>query len=246
MKTNQRNLHLELIPRRAAIPAPSTLRMWHLSKLATSSMEAREMLKFINSMAKLKANPTAHKFYSSFSSGNGKGGNIIDSFNNNELMIWLPSIIFDGSRDNTMNKTTDHDFHFTLKGILDELSLDKSSLYKLEYSLFLHTNDKSKGVVYYLAPDSGIESAMYDMDEVEWGKAMVVLHWLFIHFKFHGYSVIRSDLIDFDKVKDYDLYTSEVHKSLTDSIPSVNKNPKVGFIEFRKSALLKITKNSKY
>lgn len=40
MKTNKRNLYLELFPRRAAMPAPSTLRMQNRHKpLATSSSE---------------------------------------------------------------------------------------------------------------------------------------------------------------------------------------------------------------
>lgn len=53
------------------MPAQSTLRYLHLSKLATNSTpqgyEARQMLNFINTMNKAKANQK--KFYSSFSSG---------------------------------------------------------------------------------------------------------------------------------------------------------------------------------
>lgn len=44
-----------------AMPAPSTLRMLHLSKLATSSSEAREMLKLMNDMPKLKGNKKIKK-----------------------------------------------------------------------------------------------------------------------------------------------------------------------------------------
>jgi hypothetical protein len=77
MNSSKRNLHLELLPRRAAMPAPSTLRVQNLRKLDTSSSEAREMLKLMNDMPKLKGNQKI--FYSTGSSG--ERGNSSDSSN---------------------------------------------------------------------------------------------------------------------------------------------------------------------
>lgn len=55
-------------------PAPSTLFRMRLEKLATTSIEAREMLNLINTKGKLKANQK--KFYSSSPSGRVKNSKI--------------------------------------------------------------------------------------------------------------------------------------------------------------------------
>lgn len=65
-----------------AMPAPSTVRMQHLTKLAASSREAREMLNFINTMNKLNQTVSStKKFYSSFSGNRKKSKNKIHKVN---------------------------------------------------------------------------------------------------------------------------------------------------------------------
>ena len=50
-----------------AMPAPSTQRMMYLEKYYSTSVEARQMFNYLNTMQKL--NHKQKKFYSSFSSG---------------------------------------------------------------------------------------------------------------------------------------------------------------------------------
>ena len=80
-----------------AMPAPSTLRMQNLRKLATSSMEAREMLKFLNDMQKLKVNQK--NFYSSSLSGKVKNSKIWVDYNlfvNNDFENFKKELFYSG------------------------------------------------------------------------------------------------------------------------------------------------------
>lgn len=163
-------------------------------------------------------------------------------FKDNKLLVWLPSIIFDGNRDNSVNKTSDNDFDYELKALLGKLSLDNSFFYELKYSMFLHSNDKNKDLVYYLAPDSGFESAKNDLSHEEFYKWMVGAKLLYERFKYHGYYSFRTDRIDFIHFQDYISYISSVHTYLLNCIPSINKKRDEEFIEFRKSTLLTITR----
>ena len=76
-----------------AMPAPSTLRMQHLRKLATSSsnsgVEARQMLNFINTMGKLKANQK--NFYSSSTGPHSSGPQNTPKSNNKSK--WIEKVI---------------------------------------------------------------------------------------------------------------------------------------------------------
>ena len=80
------------------MPAPSTLRMQNLRKLATSSMEAREMLKFLNDMQKLKVNQK--NFYSS--SPHSSSNNSLDNNTSDKNIQNLSNIeLYTSNKQNT-------------------------------------------------------------------------------------------------------------------------------------------------
>ena len=87
-----------------------------------------------------------------------------DCFENNELLVWLPSIVWDGTTDNSINMTYDNDFRDNLKCVIEDLILDERFVYEFKYSMFFHTNDNNKDVVSYIAYDSGIEADINDDD----------------------------------------------------------------------------------
>ena len=60
---------------------------------------------------------------------------------NNQLLIWLPSIIFDGTRDNKVNRTANHSFHKVLEDILNNLSSENSNKFKYKLIKRLLTRD---------------------------------------------------------------------------------------------------------
>ena len=110
--------------------------------------------------------------------------------------------------DNKLNP----EFVKELAQILD--SLDKSYLYKLEYSLFLHTNDSNKKVEFFHPPFSGIVGD--DLSDF-FQKITYECN------KFHGYLVFKSDRID---LKDYDFsnYSSDVLNNLAAHVASINED----------------------
>lgn len=172
------------------------------------------------------------KFYSSFYSGDGKGGssdkNINSLFEDNKVVLWLPSLSI--SHDNDWSETKPNpDFLKLLVHNLD--GLDKSYLYKLEFSLFLHTDDREKEVVYLLAPDSGINpSKMCSNDMMNYLLAMKILY---ANYKYRGYHVFHSDTLDFDSIKSLNEYCHLIYKILVLQVTTVNETlDEDGFIEF--------------
>lgn len=141
---------------------------------------------------------------------------ISSAFKDNMLDIFLPSL---------HNKD---EFLKVLKGILDELSLEKN-LYRLEYSLFLHTNDGSKELKFYLAPDSGIDPSKLSSNEMM--NQMLGMKILYETFKYKGYHLFHSDLLDLELTKDFE-YINLVYNKLGMCVTQINEDlDKEGFIE---------------
>lgn len=172
------------------------------------------------------------------------GKYINDSFNNNnELIIWLPPIYTISYFKADSLGVCNPDFTKNTIDILNGLNKD-DYLYKFDFSLFLHTNDKNCKVDYYLSPNSGLPN--FDtVDGEEMMMYMMLGKALWHNFKYHGYHLYLSELLDLERIKQLDEYIDSIQESLLPTITSINEDGDTGFIEFKKSVLLKITRINK-
>lgn len=139
---------------------------------------------------------------------------------NKTKYVFLPSI---------ENETL---FLLKLNSQLESLS-SKSLDSKLDFCLFLHTNDSSKELEYLLSPDSGIENP--NPNDL---KLLLAYSILWKTFQFRGYDMCYS--VDF-KGDSIDKICKRVYHALSSHVVSVNEaTDNDGFIELKKSTLLKI------
>lgn len=163
-------------------------------------------------------------------------------FINNAFAIWLPSIIFNGSRPNNTNKTMDTDFHTALYHILVDLSLNTNYVYVLRYSMFIHTNDCSKPLITEVeAPDDGLKSYFHDYD-CDYVKLTEKQRHREIDYEFHGYCLFHIDLIDFNIRNDLVSYCKSLYPKFMTCILAHNIDTKTHEIDYRKSTYLTINR----
>lgn len=189
-------------------------------------------------------NSNQKNFYSSLSSGNRAGSNnrnINSSFIDDQLLLFLPPLCVSFPNDFSSNKSNEDEFVKVLVGILG--GLDKSYLYKLEYSLFSHTNSEDKKLVYYFPPISGLgdNKGLPPSKEVMF-KYALFQRITFENYKYHGYHVFKSDYIDLNKTNFSD-YSTDVFNYLEEDTTKNNEDLSLDlFIEFKKSSLLNLTR----
>lgn len=117
-----------------------------------------------------------------------------------------------------------------LKQLLE--SLPNGSCYKLDFCLFLHTNDSSKKLEYFLSPDSGIENPN--------DPSLFIAFSLFYKmYKLRGYEVCHSINVNVNN-DSINKICNSVYEALGSYVVSVNETlDRDGFIEFKKSTLVK-------
>jgi len=178
------------------------------------------------------------RFFSTEGKGKGKDMLHINTlFEKNSLDLWLPSIS-QNKVDETQRFMFNPKFIITLVNVLN--NLDKSYTYKLCFLLFLHTNDKDKEVTFLLPPESGIDPST-PMDEML--RVATGIDILYKMCDYRGYHVFHSNELDLELVKDFEKYVHHVLETLGRQVRNTNENLyEDGFIEFKKSVLLKITR----
>lgn len=155
--------------------------------------------------------------------------NISMHFKENILFIWLPPI------------SDKNEFLKSLEKILNLLNLDKNFFYKLEFSLFLHTNDSNKDVVFHLPP-SELDPSKLNIDNMR--KLTLAMSILYKQYNFRGYYIYHTEAINFPI--DFEYYLNNIYNGLGDSIISTNEDLDIdGFIEFNKYILLKVYRKKK-
>lgn len=216
--------------------------MLFLNKLHASMRINKGFNSHYLSNFKLNAVTNSAKYFSS--SNFQSGVNINDSFNNNnELITWLPPISTVNYFDADSLYEGNLEFADNLTDILNSVNKEYYK-YKFDFSLFLHTNDKNSKVDYYLAPDSGLPN-MDSIDQQEMMMNMMLGKALWHNFKYHGYHNYLSELTDLEIIKQLDEYINCVEEHLLATANLINECGDAGFIEFRKSVLLKITRINK-
>ena len=127
------------------------------------------------------------------------------------------------------NDELNHDFYIDLVGIL--YGLDKSYLYKLEYSLFLHTNDRDKKVKFLIPPVSGWGDHN-NLSNENMFKLALMNKITYENNEYHGYHVYKSDYIDLNSCNLFN-YSRDVFSYLSEHTISVNEDLSAdGFIDF--------------
>jgi hypothetical protein len=162
-------------------------------------------------------------------------------FQNNVLLLFLPSIHTQNSNLQARDRAAAKElFTDMLKDIINKLSLSKNYTYKLYFSLFLHTNDESKDLTYYLAPTYFAEHSDNVLD-------MIKAKFLFgIMYKKQGYCEFHTDFLDFRSFNTSSIkYAEKILKILGTKVIHMNEHSREdGFVDFKKSVLLKITRSS--
>lgn len=122
-------------------------------------------------------------------------------------------------------------------------TLDPSYLYKIKYSLFLHSNDRNLKIKPLVAHINGWETGSLSDENL-------LLYSLFqkfayTNFKYHGYHVFKYDFIDLMNL-DIRKYSLDIFKELADYSTSMNGTlHSNGIIDFNKSTRLIITRRSR-
>lgn len=164
--------------------------------------------------------------------------NINTLFDDNELQLCLPPLsINEVSEDGRCKSNPEFIYQvvYTLK------ELDYSYSYKFEWSLFLHTNDKDKNLTFHLLPQSGQAPDPQDML-----KLMLSMKILYDTYKYRGYYVYHSEIVNFNFVKDFSDYLQKTYSLLGSIVINTNENlDEDNFIEFKKPTILNI-KRIKY
>jgi len=127
-------------------------------------------------------------------------------------------------------------FKSELKNVLSEL--DKDLSYKLEFCLFLHTNDKSKNLKFILGDYNSLFKKP-KIDEEELFRYLAGLNLLEKLYEYKGYYTVHSDL--FKEIIDLDGYILSISKLLGEFVINTNENLDIDeFVEFKKSTVLRI------
>src|SRR5438034_2256287 len=173
--------------------------------------------------------------FRNFSATNGK--NKYSSISPTDREVWgvlLPCI-----NDKT-------EFMNSLKSSLPLVDKDNKSLsYKLEYCLYLYTNDENKVLVE--GPDNDdslLDSNKYSEDQIL--NHSIALEMFEDSYEYKGYYVVHTDLYDPELVLDLDGYVKNVLYILGKYVIHINETLNIfEFVNFKKSTILKITKINK-
>lgn len=167
--------------------------------------------------------------------------NILNHFQHNKLAIVLPSIDTENTYNLPNDKNQNPGFRESFTDIISNLSTAKDFSYNLALSLFLHTNDNSKVHHPGILPGSGLE----DEEEIKsnlW-NLMAVYTMFYSRYRNHGYAVLYQSTVDFRKNKiDPYSYAIAVTRALGSEIICTNEGLADEFIDFKKPALLTITR----
>lgn len=176
--------------------------------------------------------------------------NINDSFNDGNIVIYLPAIASAlKCEENVLRIKSDQIPDFVVQLFNVFKGLDKENLtYKFDFSLYLHTNDKNIKVD-DLFPTSAELSMYHQLDDFEFKRVYKGSDVLTKNYNYHGYHVFKSIVLDLNV--DYDKlysYIIEIYKSLTITAHEYNKDisDEKGLIENQyRFVLCKITKIAK-
>lgn len=204
------------------------------------------MMQYLNSNLLLKNTYNNLKFYSTSSAGS----DINNSFNNNEFTGWLPSLSCrlndDSNRFYKLIGKTKPSFVDELTNTLKDLNKEIFT-YKLEFFLFLHTNNGKIKSKFYLFPGMTKKDCIAEIDQLNMnvmGLTTIDNELFYEIFLYHGFSRLKSDLIDLELVNN-EQYSKNIFVSLSKTVDSSNSNIRLGFIELNKDILLKITRKTK-
>lgn len=160
---------------------------------------------------------------------------------NNVMLLFLPSIFTQNSNLRAKDKVNRVLFTDALKDVINYLSLSKEYTYKLDFSLYLHTNDESKDLTNYPVPTSLDESSEH-MPDIMLSKSM-----LEIMFGYQGFYVFHTDLIDFRTFNiSSTKYADTIYRILWKNVLDLNEDSSElgGFVIFKEGVVLKITRSS--
>lgn len=132
------------------------------------------------------------------------------------------------------------DFYRGLNKIL--LDLDQSFTYRLEYCLWLNTNDKGKELMPTLGNYNSVFENNPTHDEIS--KLMLGKMILEKMYVYHGYYIVHSNLFNAGLALDLDVEVKRIYKILGEYVMHTNKTPEVDeFVEFKKETFLRISKH---
>lgn len=175
--------------------------------------------------------------------------NINDLFTNNQIVvIYLPTLSSNLEDENDMLRIESDrlpNFVFNLFNNLKALEKE-NLLYKFEFSLYLHTNDKNLKVDDLLPIDDEL-STLHQLDDFKFNQVSKAYDILHKNYNYHGYHVFKSAILDLDV--DFNKlfkYTTDIFKSLITTSHNYNSKDiidEAGFIEDQyKPVICKITR----
>lgn len=173
--------------------------------------------------------------------------NINSLFEDNQFSLFLNPIASIHREETGSDKfTPNKDFIVSFVDVLKVL--DKSYSYDFKFSLFLHTNDRGKELVYFMV-ESPYDSYLFSEHGVPTEEKLMRMMghtFLYKFFEFRGYfTYINYSNIDLNSIKDFIRYASDILIVLGGVVVDVNEiSHEDGFIEFHKPVLLKITRSS--
>ena len=172
-----------------------------------------------------------------FSSTNGKNKySWVLYFPENEYYVSLPCI----------NGKTKIKYNKSLK---DYLSLiidinNKDLSYKLEYFLYLHTNDENKELIRGVPESDSVLDNKYSNQVMGHIYALAYLENV---YQYRGYYLVHTDIYDTKLVLNKDSYIKNIYDMLQKYVIYMNEEAldTDGFIAFKKYTVLKITEINK-
>ena len=131
------------------------------------------------------------------------------------------------------------DFYREFKIILSDL--DQSFTYKLEYCLWLNTNDKGKE----LMPILGNYNSVFDNNPTNEEISNLILGKRLLEkmYEYHGYYIVHSNLFDAGLVLDLDVEVKRIYTILGEYVIHTNETSEEDeFVEFKKETFLRISR----
>ena len=134
------------------------------------------------------------------------------------------------------------EFKSELRSLL--LSLEKSFSYKLEFYLFLNTNDETKKLIHLPKHDFILKFDEYcEQTTFNYFLGLMLLENT---YKYKGHYLVYHDFFNQDLVQDFDVFVKHIIKILGEYAVHTNKTLDIDeFVEFKKLTGLKITKINK-
>lgn len=164
------------------------------------------------------------------------------STNGKNKYSWLISSLDSESYDilPCINGKTKTKFNKSLKSSLCSIITDKSISYKLEYFLYLHTNDENKELIKGVPIYDSVLDNKYSNQVMNHIFALTYLENL---YEYKGYAVVHTDIYDPKLFLNMDSYVNNVYYILQKYVIYINEEALEieEFIEFKKSTILKIT-----